>query len=282
MRFEARRHRQPWSFFAKAGVGVVIPLHGRALTIAALLLRPAQLPDGVFHLVTAFRIIVLHADLFTVVHDGRAAQRQEHGGHQFCDGIIMLAVTVAIVVPHLVVIAEHPHRPAVLGILIPLGDLLAEFRRRQLVHFGEEKVHGKLQLVEIRPVEFRQFGHIVRPGFADQHAIARFIRNFPQTAQLIVHLRQAIVVLVFHVGIAELVQPWRDGIIGKLGIFEQSGHRIQPEARYAALEPVARHVHHGFFHFRISPVEVRLLAIEKMVVILICGGIELPSRAAES
>src|SRR2546423_7428009 len=127
MCLETYGHRQPRLPVGEAGIGTVIPLHGRALAIAALLLRPTASSDRIFDFVASLRVVILHADLFAVVHDGRAAQREQQRGHQSCNLIIVLAIAIAIVVPHLVVIAKDPHWPPMRWILVPLGDLLAEF-----------------------------------------------------------------------------------------------------------------------------------------------------------
>src|SRR6266849_8949440 len=71
----ARRNGQPGRSLAEAGIGALIPLHGSALAVSALLFRPTQLPNGILHVLPAFGIVVCHLDLFAVIHDRCATER---------------------------------------------------------------------------------------------------------------------------------------------------------------------------------------------------------------
>jgi hypothetical protein len=61
---------------AEARIGSVIPLHGSAFTISAFFLRPSQLANGILDVFLALRVVVLHPNLFPVIHDRGSAQRQ--------------------------------------------------------------------------------------------------------------------------------------------------------------------------------------------------------------
>src|SRR5438094_4452423 len=103
MSLEAGWDRQPGSHLAESRIGAVIPLHGSAFTIATLLVRPAQLANRILHVLLALGIVILHANLFAVIHDCRATQSQVHAGHQFGDLVIVLTVAIAVIRTHDVV-----------------------------------------------------------------------------------------------------------------------------------------------------------------------------------
>src|SRR5207249_6699669 len=104
--FVARRNRQPRNGLAEARIGTVIPLHGSALAVAALLLGPTDFADRVLYIFLAFGIVVLHPDLFAVVHDGGASQREIKSCHHLRDLIVVLAVAITVERAHNVVIAQ--------------------------------------------------------------------------------------------------------------------------------------------------------------------------------
>src|SRR5262249_55831602 len=104
MRHVARRYWQPRLLGAEAGIGVGIPLHGRALAVAAVVARPVAAPDWIFPLRLGLGIVVLHADFFAVIHDGRAAQCEHERRHQLGDLVVVLTVGVAGVMTHAVMI----------------------------------------------------------------------------------------------------------------------------------------------------------------------------------
>ena len=79
-----------------------------------------------------------------------------------------------------------------------------------------------------------------------------------------------------------LVLARQNGIVVQVGIFEERVDRVQAEARNAALVPPARDVEHRLLDRGIAPVQVRLFRIEKVVVPLSGGRIELPCGSAES
>src|SRR5207247_11122011 len=70
-----RRNGQPGRSLAEAGVGTLIPLHGSALAVSALLFRPTQLPNGVLHVLLTFGIVFLHPARSAVINDCAASYR---------------------------------------------------------------------------------------------------------------------------------------------------------------------------------------------------------------
>ena len=70
-------------------------------------------------------------------------------------------------------------------------------------------------------------------------------------------------------------------IVGEVCRLDQVPQHVDAEAVHASVEPEAHHVVHRRLHGRITPVEVRLLLQEGVVVILAGGLVPLPCRAAE-
>ena len=96
------------------------------------------------------------------------------------------------------------------------------------------------------------------------------------------NFREFGIVLVLLVGIALLVHPGLDGVVGQIRIFKKRVDCVQPETRYPALVPPARGIEHRLLDGRISPIQVGLRSIEEMVVVLICRWIKLPGRTAKN
>src|ERR1700737_985253 len=91
------------------------------------------------------------------------------------------------------------------------------------------------------------------------------------------HLRQFGVGLVLLDGITvRILSGANDRIIVQARVLKERIHRVQPEAGYAALVPPAAHLEHRVLDRRIAPVQVWLFGIKKMIVILVCAGIERP------
>src|SRR5580693_4319735 len=90
------RNRQRWNPGGEARIGSIVPLHRRALAVAALFTRPVGSPDRVLHVLPALGIVVLHSNLFAVVHNGRAAQREIHRGHVLGDLIVVFSIAVSV------------------------------------------------------------------------------------------------------------------------------------------------------------------------------------------
>src|ERR1700730_3015928 len=120
-------HWKPGSRLGEASVLTAVPLHGGALTIAALFLGPAGLADRVLDVFLPRRRSRLHPNLFPVIHDGSSAQSEIQGRHQFCDLVVMLTVAVAVIGTRDIVVADYKSRPA--GGRINRGNLLAEVGR---------------------------------------------------------------------------------------------------------------------------------------------------------
>src|SRR5207302_2361113 len=91
------RHGQPRALRrTEPGVLRCVSLHGCAFTVAALLLRPPELPDGILHVFLANGISGPHADLFAVVHEWSRASGEKERRHELGDLIVVAAFPVAI------------------------------------------------------------------------------------------------------------------------------------------------------------------------------------------
>src|SRR5690349_14713496 len=134
----------------ESGVGAVIPLHGSSFAIASLLFWPASLANRILHVFFALGIVVGHANLFAVVHDGAAAQGEIKARHELGDLVIMLAVTIAHIRSRIVMVADHEHGPSASP--VHSGNLPPEFRSRQFVYHAKHQVHRHLQFVAVLAV----------------------------------------------------------------------------------------------------------------------------------
>ena len=132
----------------------------------------------------------------------------------------------------------------------------------------------------VGPVVLLQLVDVVRPGFADQDCPVG-IGGLAEPFQRVVDLRQLVVVLVVHVGVALLVLAGQDLVVLQVRVFEQRAHRIQTKAGNAALVPPLRGTVHRVGYRRITPVQVRLLWIEEVVIVLFGLAIPLPRRSAK-
>src|SRR4051812_35760075 len=72
------------------------------------------------------------------------------------------------------------------------------------------------------------------------------------------------------------------GVIAQQRIFNQDGAGIHAETIHSTLHPEAQHLRHGHAHLRISPIQVRLLREEGVVIVLARPMVPLPSAAAET
>ena len=274
-----RRNRKPRRSFGKTRILAAIPLHGSAFAVATFFFGPTRAANRILYIFPAGGRRRFHSDLFSVVHDRRAAQREIKRCHQLRDLVVVLAIAIPIVGTHDVVVADHESRPSRCGVY---GSyLLTELRGRQLVDHGEKKIHGQLQFIITFSVILVEFGNIRRPCFPDEYGIV-FVRNLTQSAQDIVHLGQLGVVFFFFERISEgVLSGFLDGIISQSRIFKQSIDRIQPESGHTTLVPPAGHIEHCIFNGGITPIQIGLLGIEVMIVVLICCGIEFPCRPSK-
>ena len=70
-------------------------------------------------------------------------------------------------------------------------------------------------------------------------------------------------------------------IVPQISIFEKHIEYIQPETIHAFLQPKVKYIQYSFPHFRVAPVEVRLLFCEHVEEIFACLGIHFPGIAAK-
>src|SRR2546423_10753309 len=119
-------------------------------------------------------------------------------------------------------------------------------------------------------------------GLADQHGIAWIaVREAAHFSEHVMYFGQIVRVLVLNVGIPESIFARKDGIIMKIGVFKKPGNSIYAESRRAPIEPEAHDVIHCFTHFRIAPIQVRLLYIEIVVIPLTGFLVEGPGGMAK-
>ena len=160
------RHRQPGLRRREPSVRRIAPLHRSPLAVASLFLWPAPAPNRILHILLARRGVVLHPQLFAVVHDGRAVQSQVQPSHQLGNRVIMLTIAIAVIRANNIVVTDDPNWP--MPRRLRRRDLAAQLRRRYLVHLGEQEVHRQLNFVVVLPIVIVEFGNVLRPGFADQ------------------------------------------------------------------------------------------------------------------
>ena len=137
---------------AEAGVSGVVPLHGSAFAVAADFLGPSGAAFRIFYVLLALGIVVFHPDLFAVVHDGAATEREIQRRHQLCNLVLVCFVPITVHIPGNVVIAEHVHRPSVYGIAFYRSHFVAKCLGIELVYSGEVEVHRHLQFIVAWPV----------------------------------------------------------------------------------------------------------------------------------
>src|SRR5258708_6385048 len=112
MRLVSRGNWQPRLSFRKARIRAPIPLHRSTFAIPAFLSGPPRPSYWILHFFLAGRRRGLHADLFSVIHDGGSTQREIKCRHHLCDLVVMLPVAVTVVGAHNVVVADHKSRPS--------------------------------------------------------------------------------------------------------------------------------------------------------------------------
>src|SRR5947209_19681194 len=56
---------------------------------------------------------------------------------------------------------------------------------------------------------------------------------------------------------------------------------VDAKAVDTAIEPETQHIVHRFAYSRVAPIEIRLLAQERMIVVLACRPVEAPGRSSE-
>src|SRR5579864_2185200 len=94
MRLVAGRNRQPGRSFTEARIRSVVPLHGGALAVTSLFLRPPCFSNGILDVFLALRIVICHPNLFAVIHDWRAAQGQIQSSHYLRNGVVVNSVAI--------------------------------------------------------------------------------------------------------------------------------------------------------------------------------------------
>ena len=184
-------------------------------------------------------------------------------------------------------VAEHPIRPS-------------GWRKRRLI-VGDQRREGarlprRIDELEVEgqvhpcpfPAVIAQQPIDRQVDLADQHAFAPStgavtIGDGAHVGSDLVHLG-----LVGRMELEHAVHVAHRRLIGRVGRIvrevcrlDQVPQHVDAEAVHASLEPEAYHVVHRRFHSRITPIEVRLLLQEGVVVILAGDLVPFPCRAAE-
>ena len=142
-------------------------MHGCPFTVAALLLRPADFPDGILDVFLANGIGGAHADLFAVVHQRRRACGEKQSGHQLGNLVVVDAVPVTIPLARLIMIAEKIVGLPAGRVPVDFIEQLAEIRGGEFVDVGNLKIHRQLDLIVLLPVHLGELDDIRLVGFAD-------------------------------------------------------------------------------------------------------------------
>ena len=147
----------------------------------------------------------------------------------------------------------------------------------------DQHVHRHMQFgVRRGAIPLLQRRSVWQVGLADQHTIAGIaIDQLAHALHHAVHLGQIIDIVRFDRGIAIGVGAAGLCFVAQLRILEQRRDGVQPEPRYAAIEPETQHPEHRLLDRRIAPVEIGLLLVEAMVIELLARRHPGPGRAAE-
>ncbi len=254
-----------------------VPAHGRAFSVARE--RRVQCArQGILQAIRRDRHVA-HPDLFAGVQIRRSAKRQQHHRRGAGAGVAEHGIVVARRMAGDVVVGEHPRGPA-LGWTQCFEALDFCAKRRSVPRTAQErKVERQVQLVAAAVV-LRHLGGVEEIDLADHHPLAITVEYGAQVAQQPVHIRM---VFVVHVKLAAVAgaASGRRGVVAQLRILGDPVHDVDPEAVGPAIEPEAQDVVHGADESRVSPVEIRLFAQERVEIPLAGRRVVLPGRAAE-
>ena len=196
-------------------------MHRCSFAVAALLLRPADFPNGILDVLFSSGFRGAHADLFAVIHQRRRAGGEEESGHQFGNLIVMNAVAVTIPLARLIVIAEKIVRLPANGVMVYLVQQPAEIWRRQLINVGNLKIHWQLNLVVLCSVHLGELGDIRLVGLADQHRISGIlVRYLSHFAQHLMNFGQIVCIFVRDIRITISVLPRQNRVVVQIRVFK--------------------------------------------------------------
>ncbi len=273
---EIIRHRQPWRRRREAGIRRRVPLHRRAAAVPADADARNVLLKGIAHLIRGNRDL-MHADLVAIIKRRRAAQGQQQHRRN-----ASLRHSRPARHPRTVVIAEHPVRPRTRrqGAFVIGDDLFNRTRAPQRRQQGEIERHLRaLEVVAVighQPLQ-RQI------DFADQHPAIEFVDDAAHLGDHLVHLRLIGGVLRQNCFMRRpALAIMRIGrIVAELRILDQVPDHIDAEAVDPLAQPEAHGVVDRLAHLAVTPVQVRLLGEEGVIIILSGCLIERPGAAAE-
>ena len=106
MRLIARRHGKPWSGVAESSIRVVAPLHRGAFAVAAFFFGPAGAANRIFNIFPPLRVVIFHADFFSVIHLRRGTSCEQKRGHKLRNLLVVDAVSVAVPSARLIMIVD--------------------------------------------------------------------------------------------------------------------------------------------------------------------------------
>jgi len=267
--------REPGLASGEAGLGRGIPLHGRAAAIAAGVDRPVALADRVED-VLAPDLDIAHADLLTVVEEGRAAQREQQGGHDL-EALVVLALAVAGGGADDIMVVEDIVGPLFAERLLP-GEDAAHEGLGVIAGFGDLEIEAGVQAVGTGV-----FGRLFGRGEESLANGVGGVVTIQHIADILQDADQLGLVEVIEVALevegADAAQG--EGVIAEALVLEIDVEDIQAEAAHALIEPEAEHIQHLLAHFGVAPVEVGLFLVEHVVVVLAGGFVPLPAGTAK-
>jgi len=71
-------------------------------------------------------------------------------------------------------------------------------------------------------------------------------------------------------------------VVAELRVLDEQPQHVDAKAVHPAIQPEAQHVVHRAAHLRIAPVQVRLFAQERVVVVLAGSCVPFPRRTAHA
>ena len=104
--------------------------------------------------------------------------------------------------------------------------------------------------------------------FAQKNCCRIFIYNFAKLPHDAMHFGQVHVVLMKHIWIPDPVEPLTNRIVRHLRIFKKCIWHIKTKPCSATVQPEPHDLAERILHFWISPVEIWLPCVKKVIVVL--------------
>ena len=253
-----------------------VPLHRRAAAIAAEAHARYVLLEGIAHLIGR-NSDLMHADLVAVIKRRRSAQGQQQ---HCCDPHLLMPDPACD--PGTIVIAEHPVRPSTRRkrLLVVGDDSFDRTRTPQCRQQREIERHlraGKVVAVIGDEAVQRKI------NFSDQDARLKLFSHAAHLGDDLMHLR--LVGRILHhdlfVRRSALAKMRIRRVIAEFGVLDQMPDDVNAKPVDAPAQPKSHHIIDRLAHLRVTPVQVRLLGEERVIIILTRCGLVLPSAAAK-